>query len=40
MAIQEQLGGDMADWMKKVSNEQYRITKINYKNVGTRYYEE
>jgi hypothetical protein len=33
IAIQEQLEGNMADWMEKVSDEQYRITKINYKNL-------
>jgi len=33
VAIQEQLNGKTVDWMEKVSDEQYRITKINYKNL-------
>jgi hypothetical protein len=38
IAIQEQLSGNMADWVEKVSDEyeQYRITKINYKNLAKR----
>jgi hypothetical protein len=34
IAIQEQLDGNMADWMEKASDEQYMITKINYKNLA------
>jgi hypothetical protein len=33
------IGCNMTDWMEKVSDEQYRITKINYKNVGKQDYE-
>jgi quercetin dioxygenase-like cupin family protein len=32
IAIQEQLDGKVVDWMEKVSDEQYRITKTHYKN--------
>ena len=33
IAIQEQLDGKVVDWMEKVSDEQYRINKIHYKNI-------
>jgi hypothetical protein len=31
IAVLEQPDGNMADWMEKLSDEQYRIIKINYK---------